>query len=86
MGAPVRQRGGTAERCRGTREVFALGSRCVTFWCVHEGLAAGLHPDSAGVRSARRGVKWPGPAGDHKPGLRYNGSSRGPALKVSKQD
>lgn len=40
----------------------------------------GLHPGSAGVCSAHPSVKWPGTGADNKPGMPYNGSSRGPPL------
>lgn len=45
---------------------------CVCECVSRKGAVIESHPNSAGVHSVHRGVKWPRPGVDYKPGLHYN--------------
>lgn len=69
-----------------TREISAAGEKGGNYlvwvagvWvssvnvCVsYRGVVIESHPNSVGVCSVHRGVKWSGPGVDYKPGLHYN--------------
>lgn len=56
----------------------------LAFMCASVGVVTESHPNSAGVHSVHRGVKWPGPGVDNKPGLHYNRGEKqqGPHIKA----
>lgn len=54
--------------------------------CVsRKGVVIESHPNSAGVHSVHRGVKWPGPGVDYKPGLHYNGGEKQQGPRITAQ-